>query len=83
MRNIDARDVHADAVSYRFSDHKPWVQVAVLRAALRRAGSVDLEVGIPHIASGVVVDAAVVVVVCDPERVTTATFQSGEAAMLS
>jgi hypothetical protein len=28
-----------DAVSYRFSDQKPWVQVGVLRKALRLAES--------------------------------------------
>jgi hypothetical protein len=30
-----------DAVSCRFSDQKPWVQVGVLRAALRLAESED------------------------------------------
>ena len=30
-----------DAVSFRFSDQKPWVQVGVLRAALRLAESDD------------------------------------------
>jgi hypothetical protein len=30
-----------DAVSYKFSDQKPWVQVGVLRAALRLAESDD------------------------------------------
>lgn len=28
-----------DAVSYRFSDQKPWVQIGVLRSALRLAES--------------------------------------------
>jgi hypothetical protein len=28
-----------DAVSYRFSDRKPWVQIGVLRSALRLAES--------------------------------------------
>jgi hypothetical protein len=30
-----------DAVSYRFSDQKPWVQVGVLRQALRLAEADD------------------------------------------
>jgi hypothetical protein len=30
-----------DAVSFKFSDQKPWVQVGVLRAALRLAESDD------------------------------------------
>jgi hypothetical protein len=37
-------DDHAfthDGVSYRFSDQKPWVQIGVLRSALRLAESED------------------------------------------